>query len=244
VHEAADADRALKEIRMNRTLKAVVFGVLLGMVPGVANAQLWANQAPPAMRAEPQPPAPGPGFTWVAGFWNWSGNQYVWTPGRWERPPAPAQAWQAPAWEREGNRFRFRPGRWGQGGGGGGGGMAQPAMPVAQPAFPTAQPAMPVGVPPAFNAGQGSQGWQPWQGPPQGQTWQSQRPPPRPRAERRPPPPQRNMTWVPGFWSWNNNQHDWTPGRWEAPPRPRARWQSPQWVRRGRQFVFQPGRWR
>ena len=241
---------------MQKTLKAAVLGVVLGVVPCVAHAQLFANAPPPAMQAEQPPPAPGPGFTWIPGFWNWTGNQYAWTPGRWEQPPQPAQTWQAPAWERDGNRFRFRPGRWGQGGMGQPGPVAQPVMPQpaqpVQPAIPVGQPGMhpqmhpqmpglppgmqPGMVPPAVNMG----------GPPPGQTWQSPMAPPRPRAERRAPPPQRGMTWIPGFWSWNcgSNRHEWTPGRWEAPPRARARWEAPRWVRRGRQWVFMPGRWR
>jgi hypothetical protein len=40
---------------------------------------------PPAVVAY-APPCPGPGYTWVAGFWNYSGGVRVWRPGYWAAP--------------------------------------------------------------------------------------------------------------------------------------------------------------
>src|SRR5689334_20032816 len=52
----------------------------------------------------PRPPAvvyaapayPGPGYTWVAGYWYPAGPRYVWHPGYWARPPYRGAYWVAP----------------------------------------------------------------------------------------------------------------------------------------------------
>ncbi|MBL8601080.1 MAG: YXWGXW repeat-containing protein [Myxococcales bacterium] len=106
---------------------------------------------------------------------------------------------------------------------------ARPAPPppvvVAQPMMPPAMPA-------------------PMAQPGQTTTVYTTTAPPRGRVERHGRPPVAGQNWIPGFWSWNGSQHVWTPGRWEAPPRPRARWVEPRWVRRGGRWEMQPGRWR
>jgi len=234
------------EVTMNRTA-APLLALALGLAPLAADAQVtvsgqvavgtpvYANTAPPPPRAEPQPPAPGPGYTWVNGFWNWSGSQYVWTPGRWELPPQAAQAWEPAQWEREGGRYRFRPGRWGNRGQMGG---PPPNVVVAQPppnvvVAPPVPVAQPVGQPPSTVVVGAV--------PPPVVVPMA---PPRPRFERRSRPAAPGQVWVPGAWSWNGSQHVWVAGHWDTPPRPRARWMQPQWRRQGRQWVVVPGYWR
>lgn len=198
----------------------VAVGLLLA--PLAANAQqtvVVTNLPPPAIRAETPSPSPGPGFSWVAGFWAWNGTAYNWTAGHWERPPQAGHTWEAPRWEHEGNRYRFQPGRWA-----GGGNMMQP-----QPAMPVAV-AQPVMAPPVMA--------------PPPSVIQTQMAPPRPRMERRPRMIPPGQTWVPGYWSWNNTEYVWTAGHLEAPPRPRAVWVPPQMAHRGRNWVVTPGRWR
>jgi WXXGXW repeat (2 copies) len=52
------------------------------------------------------------------------------------------------------------------------------------------------------------------------------------------------MTWIPGHWMWNGQQHIWAPGHWDRPPMMGARWVPARWVRRGPMWMYQPGRWR
>lgn len=207
----------------------VAFGLMLA--PMAASAQqtvVVTNLPPPAPMAETPTASPGPGFAWVAGFWNWNGTQYAWTSGHWERPPQPAQSWEAPRWEREGGRYRFRQGRWMQQG------MQpqmpmqmpmQPQMPVAQPQMPM-QPQVPVAQPAYPSVVQVPMG------------------PPRGRFERRPRMAPEGQVWVAGHWDWNGTQYTWNAGHFEAPPRPRAQWVAPQIMRRGRNWQMMPGRWR
>lgn len=244
------------------SLRASLIALGLSAVPFAAGAQqvvtqagvAGPTQAPPAIVAETPSPSPGPGHTWVAGYWTWDGSRYSWNAGHWERPPQAAQSWEAPRWEREGGRYRFRAGRWAAPPGV----VAQPAVPVAVPVAapvmlpgvqPGRQPAgvavMQPGVPVAVPVMQPGVAVPAVAAPAVPVAFvQVPMQPPRPRMERRPRMIPPGQSWVPGYWAWNANQYEWTPGHVEAPPRPRAQWVSPRIERRGRNTVFIPGRWR
>ena len=58
---------------------------------------------PVAVYAPPPPPPaayvpayPGPGFSWVAGYWAPVGSRWTWRPGYWARPPYARARWVAP----------------------------------------------------------------------------------------------------------------------------------------------------
>jgi hypothetical protein len=103
-------------------MKTVILaGVLLGSLglaacggPGYANGYV-ALQVPP-----PPAPyvvgavgvAPGPGYVWVDGYWNLSGNRWAWVNGRWAVPPRPRAVWVADRWERHGSGWRYHRGHW------------------------------------------------------------------------------------------------------------------------------------
>jgi hypothetical protein len=42
------------------------------------------------------PPCPGPGYTWVAGYWYPIGSRYYWRAGYWALPPYSGAYWVAP----------------------------------------------------------------------------------------------------------------------------------------------------
>lgn len=68
----------------------------------------------PAPQAETVPPPRRMGQVWVPGFYQWSGAQYTWTPGRWVRPPNAQSTWNPPQVTRAGRQWSYRPGFWGQ----------------------------------------------------------------------------------------------------------------------------------
>ena len=41
---------------------------------------------PPPAYAQYQPPCPGPGYSWVDGYWTPQGGRNVWSAGYWRRP--------------------------------------------------------------------------------------------------------------------------------------------------------------
>ena|SRR5688500_11448965 len=55
--------------------------------------------------------------------------------------------------------------------------------------------------------------------------------------------PSANHVWVPGFWTWRNNQYQWMAGHWEVPPRVGAVWIPPRWQQEGASWRFFEGYW-
>ena len=56
--------------------------------------------------------APGPGYVWAEGFYDLRGGSWVWSPGRWARPPHAHARWVPNRWERHGRDYRFHRGYW------------------------------------------------------------------------------------------------------------------------------------
>ena len=62
---------------------------------------------PPAAVVTPVVPAPGPGYVWVPGHYDWAGGQWVWVEGACALPPRPHAVWVAPAVD-----IRLHRGHW------------------------------------------------------------------------------------------------------------------------------------
>ena len=71
-----------------------------------------AHSHPPRIRHEEIPPRPGEAYTWVAGYWGWQGDDWVWIPGRWEIPAGGGVSWIRPRYVRESGVYRYEPGHW------------------------------------------------------------------------------------------------------------------------------------
>jgi hypothetical protein len=53
---------------------------------GVGFGGYGSGAYPPPTYAQYQPPCPGPGYSWVDGYWNSQGGRNVWSDGYWRRP--------------------------------------------------------------------------------------------------------------------------------------------------------------
>jgi hypothetical protein len=51
---------------------------------------------PPAPRVLAVPASPGPGYTWVGGYWYPVSGRYAWHDGYWTRPPYVGATWVGP----------------------------------------------------------------------------------------------------------------------------------------------------
>jgi hypothetical protein len=71
---------------------ATHFYVGFGYAP--APVAVYAPPPPPVYYA--QPVMPGPGYSWVAGYWYPSGPRWAWHAGYWARPPYARSYWVAP----------------------------------------------------------------------------------------------------------------------------------------------------
>ena len=85
-------------------------GMLAGCAGGYSTA--FVAYGPPAPRYGAVGVAPGPGFVWIDGYWNWRGGRYVWAPGYWAHPPRRGAVWVRPEWYRHGNGWRMHEGHW------------------------------------------------------------------------------------------------------------------------------------
>ena len=82
--------------------------------PGVYESEGAVMVAPPAPQVDVVIAAPGPGYFWIGGYWNWFGGRHSWVGGRWESQ-RPGYYWAPHAWQRYGNGWRARPGQWQRG---------------------------------------------------------------------------------------------------------------------------------
>ena len=53
---------------------------------GIGFGSYGSGAYPPPAYARYQPPCPGPGYTWVNGFWTTQSGRNVWTNGFWRAP--------------------------------------------------------------------------------------------------------------------------------------------------------------
>ncbi len=98
-------------------------GVSEKIIQYMINTADTASAAPPAPQSEsvsqdPPPPqsetvvvAPGPGYIWVPGEWEWHGG-WVWVGGFWAFPPHPAAVWVQGYWSRGPYGWHRVPGHW------------------------------------------------------------------------------------------------------------------------------------
>jgi len=67
-----------------------------------------------------------------------------------------------------------------------------------------------------------------------------------------PPPPQAEVViaqpsprhvWIPGYWTWRNDEYEWMAGHWELPPNSGSVWVAPRWEQEGNAYRFYEGYW-
>jgi hypothetical protein len=96
---------------MRRFLLSGVVAATLSL-GACAGGGYYAYSAPPPARVEVRGIAPGPGYTWIDGYYAYRGNSYIWVPGSWVRPPRPRAVWVAPRWEQRNGRYYYHRGQW------------------------------------------------------------------------------------------------------------------------------------
>lgn len=70
------------------------------------------TRPPPPPRYVPPPPRPTPLAIWIAGYWNWTGVQFVWVDGRWDPSPPRYKVWAPDQWIHTDRGWYRQPGRW------------------------------------------------------------------------------------------------------------------------------------
>ncbi len=67
-----------------------------GYAPGYYGSGYYVATAPPPVVAYAPPPCPGPGYSWVGGYWYPVGPRYYYHRGYWARPPYRGAYWVSP----------------------------------------------------------------------------------------------------------------------------------------------------
>lgn len=116
-----------------------LFGLVTLCAPGLAQAGVWVGRAPPVRVgpapyirpvvvyprppiwigvAPPPPPrtvvvvtAPRPGLVWIAPYWRWTGQDYVWVEGEWV-PERVGYAYTPAHWTQTPSGWVFEAGIW------------------------------------------------------------------------------------------------------------------------------------
>jgi hypothetical protein len=71
----------------------------------------YVTVAPPPVQVEMVGIAPGHGYFWIGGFWNWADGRHEWVGGHWEAPRE-GYRYVPHRWASEGSGYRLHPGHW------------------------------------------------------------------------------------------------------------------------------------
>jgi hypothetical protein len=97
---------------MKQILAAIILaaaGFAGSLAPANAQAYIYVQTAPPAPVYETVPAAPGAGYVWVGGYYNWTGGRYVWVHGHYVHH---AGHWCGGHWHHNHHGYYWTAGRW------------------------------------------------------------------------------------------------------------------------------------
>jgi hypothetical protein len=107
--------RALKSVSM-AALAAVVSAPIFAQLPPpppLPGLEIRIGRtAPPRIRHERRTRRTERNAVWVAGSWDWQGDNWVWIPGRWVVPESRRAHWVRARYVREYGGWRYVPGHW------------------------------------------------------------------------------------------------------------------------------------
>jgi hypothetical protein len=103
---------------MNHLLTAALIGaaILGARTAQAASGGFYVQFGPPQPYYEPRGFAPGPGYVWIPGCYDWQHSAYRWRRGYWTRPPHPHAVWAPGRWVRQPRGWAFTGGHWSGGG--------------------------------------------------------------------------------------------------------------------------------
>jgi hypothetical protein len=91
----------------------LVLATLFGS-QAIAGVVFSVNIAPPAIAVFDQPPAPGDGYIWTPGYYQYGDYGYYWVPGHWVMPPSVGMLWTPGYWGFAGGHYLWHEGYWGE----------------------------------------------------------------------------------------------------------------------------------
>jgi len=82
---------------MKKLLAAMLLTAGIGVAQFSVGIHIGEPPRPRVIRVRPA--SPGPGYSWVDGYWYPQGNRYTLHQGYWTRPPYEGSQWMAPRYE-------------------------------------------------------------------------------------------------------------------------------------------------
>ena len=92
-------------------MKYCAIAVLL-LVTACASSEPPAPVPAPMAETIPKPPVSPVPLIWQSGYWNWTGNSYVWVPGQYVSAAGNSGRWMPAYWERTGSGWTWHPAHW------------------------------------------------------------------------------------------------------------------------------------
>jgi hypothetical protein len=74
--------------------------------------EVVVTQAPPTAPVETMGTAPSPKHVWIPGHWSRTGEQWVWSSGRWELRPSDTSVYTPGHWQRTDGGYVWEEGYW------------------------------------------------------------------------------------------------------------------------------------
>jgi hypothetical protein len=82
------------------------------LLPPATFAQVVIRIGPPPAVVERPGPPPEHGQVWIAGYYRYEGDHYLWVPGHWEHPPRRHAVWVPHRWEHHHGEWILIEGHW------------------------------------------------------------------------------------------------------------------------------------
>ncbi len=96
---------------LTRTLMLPALVLMLAVPLSVQARSLDAPKAPPHEPVYEVDPGERPGYTRVVGHWEWTGDNYMWSPGKWVADKD-GDLWVNDSWSQRGKKWHLTPGHY------------------------------------------------------------------------------------------------------------------------------------
>ena len=95
-------------------MKKIAMAILLALIlaPAASFAQVMIRVGPPPPVYERRGPPPGEGYVWIGGHQHYDRDHYVWSAGRYDRPPHRGDRWVPSRYERRHGQYVEIEGHW------------------------------------------------------------------------------------------------------------------------------------
>ncbi len=95
-------------------MRKILAGLILsgGLAMMTYADEVVVRVAPPRAVVEHRGTPPGRDYVWVPGYQRWDNDHYVWSAGKWDRPPHAGARWEPHRWVKRNGGWVMIEGHW------------------------------------------------------------------------------------------------------------------------------------